>query len=193
MFGDVVVVRRKIRTVRRMIKHLPSKMIQDLSSAIDRVRAGVVMKKQNLGTEISPALVLNRSSFSMFHNISEFIVEPCSRKKTVAMIFLADKVCKHFLGLLGELVCPHSIDFFGVTSHVLPKSRPQLRHDQELGHHLSRRPREMSTMLPCAAFCGLLTRVSVLIWHKIYGSLAFLSQSHATNFMKFEETQMRTP
>jgi len=70
------------------------------------------------------------------------------------MIFLADKVCKHFLGLLGELVCPHSIYcFFGLTSHMLlPKSRPQLRHDREVSHHLSRRPREMSTMLPCAVF-----------------------------------------
>ena len=33
----------------------------------------------------------------------------------VAMIFLADKVCKHFLGLLGELVCPHTIDCFLVS------------------------------------------------------------------------------
>jgi hypothetical protein len=32
-------------------------MIQDLSSAIGRVRAGVVMKKQNLGTQFSPTLV----------------------------------------------------------------------------------------------------------------------------------------
>jgi len=45
-----------------MIKHLPSKMIQELSSAIGRVQAGVVMKKQNLGTQFSPTLVLNRSS-----------------------------------------------------------------------------------------------------------------------------------
>jgi len=58
----VVVAWRKIRTVRRMIKHLPSKMIQDLSSAIGRLWAGVVMKKQNLGTQFFPTLVLISSS-----------------------------------------------------------------------------------------------------------------------------------
>ena len=79
--------------------------------------------------------------------------------------------------------------FWSHKSHVLPKSRPQLRHDREVSHHLSRRPREMSTMLPCVVFCGLLTRVSIPIWHKTYGSLAFPSQSHATNFVKFEETK----
>jgi len=62
VWKQVVVARRKIWTVRRMIKHLPSKMIHEFSSAIGRVRAGVVMKKQNLGTQFSPTLVLNRSS-----------------------------------------------------------------------------------------------------------------------------------
>ena len=42
VWKQVVVARRKIRTVRRMIKHLRSKMIQELSSAIGRVRASVV-------------------------------------------------------------------------------------------------------------------------------------------------------
>jgi len=62
VWKQVVGARRKIRTVWRMIKHLPSKMIQELSSAIGCVRAGVVMKKQNLGTQFSLTLVLSRSS-----------------------------------------------------------------------------------------------------------------------------------
>ena len=65
-------------------------------------------------------------TFSMFHNVSQSLLlnhvtgnppeahTPCPQK-TVAMIFLADKVSKHFLGLLGELMCPHSIDCFLVS------------------------------------------------------------------------------
>ena len=141
----------------------------------------------------------------MFHNISQSLLlnhvrgnppeahHPCP-KKTVAMIILADKVCKHFFGLLGELVCPHSIDCFLVSQVTcFTQVSSPVTIDREVSHHLSRRPREMSKMLPCAVFGGLLTRVSVRIWHKIYGSLAFPSQSHATNFVKFEETQARTP
>jgi len=38
--------------------------------------------------------------------------------KTVAVIFLADKVCEHFLGLLGELVSSLHRLIFGLTSLI---------------------------------------------------------------------------
>ena len=200
VWKQVVVTRRKIRTVQRTIKQLPSKVIQELSSAI-------VMKKQNLGTQFSQTLVLNRSS-ELFHCFTISLRVYCwttfweiHQKHTLPV----PKNGHHDLSCWQSLqtfpwsfgrtcVSPlHRLVFWSHKSHVLPKSRPQLRHDWEVSHHFSRRPREMSTMLPCAVFCDLLTRVSVPIWHKIYGSLAFPSQSHATNFVKFEETQARTP
>jgi len=56
VWKQVLVARRKIRTVRRMIKHLPSKMIQEFSSATGHVRAGVVMENKILELNISRCL-----------------------------------------------------------------------------------------------------------------------------------------
>ena len=76
LWKQVVVVQRKIRTVWPIIKHLPSKMIQELSSAIGHVRAGVVMKK-NKTLELNFPRRLIWIALLNFFNVSQYLWVYC--------------------------------------------------------------------------------------------------------------------
>jgi hypothetical protein len=116
----------RIRAVRRVVKQIPTEMLQQCSSVSSCMWTCVIMEKHYTGCQRScfhsewPYKVFN--IFQYTYKITVFtcclnstISTPFLSQKTVAISFLAD-VCLNIFGLFGECVCIHCFDCCLVAS-----------------------------------------------------------------------------